>query len=192
MPLNDKKDILLNQELFIIKPLTENIDVSGFFASYSLYTSFLKNHAKNYKKYGIATTFLICNRESDIIVAYFSLMPGSLNVYNDNIFEKNFLPEGFPSTAEKIGTIHIYYLAASRDFEDEYYHIVQYIINSVQYLIAKKLSSTFNFKYITLDADCDQGNENIVSIYEKAGFKQIGNDCELPLMILPVQQIEII
>lgn len=162
----NKKNILDCVGDFEIRRLTENTDVSSFQADGGdIYTSFLVKNAKDCDAKKITTTYLVFHKESkEKICAYFSLLFHSISA------EK--LKE-IPMYIYNVGAIEIYQLAASYEFAQEYCHIVDFII---QVVVAKALAlckQHINVRFITVHADPEQGNKNIVTIYKKAGFTEL-------------------
>lgn len=118
----ERKDILLCTSDFIVKPLESNIDLSGFSSEYSTYTNFLKDLALEYDLARVTKTYLIIRQSDKKIVAYFSIMSGSITVNSKT------RPKEVPFKVDQLGTLHIHHLAADRDAVAEYTHIVKFIV----------------------------------------------------------------
>ena len=151
---------------FEIRRLTEKTDVSNFKADGGdIYTTFLVQNAKNCDAKKITTTYLVFHKgDNERVCAYFSLLFHSISA------EKL---KKIPMYIYNVGAIEIYQLAASYDFAQEYCHIVDFII---QVVVAKALTvckQHINVRFITVHADPEQGNKDIVKIYKKAGFTEL-------------------
>lgn len=177
----NRTDILLHTGDFIVKPLESNIDLSGFCSEYSSYTDFLKKLAPVYDESKIFKTYLIMRKTDEKIIAYFSIMPGSVSINKDT------RPVEVPIQVEELGTLHVHHLAADKESVSEYKHIVKFILLLLRDLVINKLSQYLNINYISLDADVNE-NPDIEHIYENAGFKSLGTKGELPSMICPVYE----
>ena len=161
-----------------MEPLTSERDVSGFHSQYRDFDIFLKKKAKEFQDRGISKTFLITEKATNKICAYFSIMPGSFTVHREGKLAD------VPECVSRIGTIHVYYLASDDDFESEYCHIVKYIINSVRNIVLVHLREFLSVHYISLDADYEGGNSSIEEIYKNAGFTEMHSEEDYNCMIL--------
>lgn len=186
----EKIDILEHLADFTACPLDKYSDVSNFTSEYGMYTDFINpasssgsSLALEYDKYGVSQTYLIYKKddiERKNICAYFSIGPDMINFYNEN------RPDNVPTHIDTAGAIKIHYLASSLDFAEKYSHIVKFIVSIVKNLITDTLNETLNIRYITLDADDQSGNKDIVKIYKNAGFYVAGRNFELDYMICDV------
>jgi len=183
----ERKDILDFKSLFDVKKLQEVSNLETFSSEYPDYTSFLLENARLMDDALITQTYLVIENSSKKIVAYFSILPGTVSI--DKALKEQFPEVTFPAYADKLGTLHIHHLAGDADFCDEYRHIIRFIIDYLRTLIVFKLNEHLQIGFISLDADINT-DERIDKKYEKAGFKQVGMSMELPLMLLPVYDTE--
>ncbi|EMB28477.1 hypothetical protein [Treponema denticola] len=175
---------------FKLAILNAKTDVSSFTSEYGMYTDFINpssssgsSLALEYDKYGVAKTYLIYKKddiEKKSVCAYFSIGPDMIG------FSKENRPDNVPLHIDTAGAIKIHYLASSLDFAEKYSHIVKFIILLVKNLIAKILNKNLNIRYITLDADDQSGNKDIVEIYKSVGFYVAGKSFELDYMIYDI------
>lgn len=172
-------DILSVAHEFTVKTLDDGIDLTNFQSEYQNYTYFLQKFATVYENDKIAKTYLIVRNRDSKIIAYFTIMPGSVTVYGD------IRPDTVSPKVDELGTLHIHHLAADRDAVESYKHIVKFILLLIKHLIINQLSKYINIAYISLDADINE-NPDLVGIYENAGFKMLGYKGELPSMICAV------
>ncbi len=162
----NKLDLIEYSHKFEIVPLKEDTDVSYFQSRFSTYSEFLKKTAKKTDKVKATKTFLIQDKKSHTIQAYFSIFPDNVEISYSGDMQKKI---NIPTSINFVGAIQIHQLAASIEFEDNYHHIVKYIVQSVEYLISQ-MTSFLNIRFISLYADNESGNKNVVEIYKKAGF----------------------
>ncbi len=188
--MQEKIDISEHLADFTACPLDKYTDVSNFKSEYGMYTDFINSAsgagsslALEYNKYGVSQTYLIYkidDLEKKNICAYFCIGPDMIT------FSKNNRPDNVPMHIDTAGAIKIHYLASSLDFAEKYNHIVKFIVSIVKNLITETLNETLNIRYITLDADDQSGNKDIVKIYENAGFYVAGQSFELDYMIYDI------
>lgn len=165
--LQDKIDLLEHVDEFYIQLLTPDTDLSSFITESDVFTCWLRENAKISDDLKITKTYLIYRKDDGKnVCGYFSLMFSSIK------YDKDMKLQNMPNCIEESGSLSIYYLATSVDFAEKYCHIVKFIINCVK-TIALHVSEYVNVRYITVDADMDNGNEDIVKIYENAGFKKL-------------------
>lgn len=173
-------DILSVVQEFSVKSLFDDgVDVDSFQSEYQSYTYFLQEFAANYENDKITKTYLVVRNRDCKIIAYFTIMPGSVTVYRDT------RPDEVSPKIDELGTLHIHHLAADRDAVENYKHIVRFILLLIKNLIINKISKYINIAYISLDADINE-NPDLIGIYESAGFKMLGFKGELPSMICAV------
>ena len=175
---------------FKLAMLNAKTDVSNFTSEYGMYTDFINpssnsgvSLALEYDGYGVSQTYLIYKKddiEKKNICAYFSIGPDMIS------FSKESRPDNVPMHIDTAGAIKIHYLASSLDFAENYSHIVKFIILLVKNLITKILNKNLNIRYITLDADDQSGNKDIVEIYKNVGFYVAGKSFELDYMIYDI------
>ena len=167
--MQDKIDLLEHVDEFYIQPLTQETDVSCFVAESDVFTCWLRENAKISDALKITKTYLIYGRDDEKnICGYFSLMFSSIKYDNDMKLQN------MPNCIGELGSLSIYYLAAFIDFAKKYRHIVKFVIKCVK-TIALYVSEYVNVRYIIVDADIDNGNNNIVEIYENVGFKKLNS-----------------
>ena len=186
----EKIDISKHLADFTACPLDKYTDVSNFKSEYGMYTDFINpssnsgaSLALEYDKYGVSQTYLIYkidDIEKKNICAYFSIGPDMIS------FSKESRPDNVPIHIDTAGAIKIHYLASSLDFAEKYSHIVKFIVSIVKNLITETLNETLNIRYITLDADDQSGNKDIVEIYKSVGFYVAGKSFELDYMIYDI------
>lgn len=183
----ERKDILDFRSLFCVKKIQEVSDLETFSSEYPDYTSFLLENARLMDDALITQTYLVIEESSKKVVAYFSILPGTVSI--DKSLKEHFPKVSFPAYADKLGTLHIHHLAGDADFCYEYKHIIRFIVDYLRAMVVFKLNEYLQIGFISLDADINT-DENIDKKYEKAGFKQVGMSMELPLMLLPVYDTE--
>lgn len=152
---------------FEIKRLDSNIDTSLFHSEYCDYDLYIKEQAEIYDKFGITQTYLLIEKNTQCIEAYFSIMP-------DQIYFKD-KEKKYPNCQPGAGAIKIHMLAASDNLVRRYSHIAEYLIENIIYLIVN-VNQYLNIHYITLDADVPDdpfsysANPHIQDVYENIGF----------------------
>lgn len=186
----EKIDISEHIADFTACPLDKYTDIYNFKSEYGMYTDFINpssnsgaSLALEYDKYGVSQTYLIYkidDIEKKNICAYFSIGPDMIS------FSKESRPDNIPLHIDTAGAIKIHYLASSLDFAEKYGHIVKFIVSIVKNLITEILNETLNIRYITLDADDQSGNKDIVEIYKSVGFYVAGKSFELDYMIYDI------
>lgn len=167
------------QDFSVVFLQNTKADVQSFSSEYPTYTYFLQKIAPLYEEAKITRTYLIVRKSDSKIIAYFTIMPGSVTVGNKT------RPAEVPEKVDELGTLHIHHLAADKYAVEQYRHIVKYIVLLLRNLIINHVSTYLNISYISLDADINE-NPDIEDIYENAGFKALGYKGELPSMICPV------
>ena len=182
---DERKDMLDFKSLFSVVKLQEVSDLQTFSSEYPDYTSFLLENARIMDDAMITQTYLVTEKKDGKIVAYFSVLPGSVSI--DKSLRSQFPELTFPAYADKLGTLHIHHLAGDAAFCSEYKHIIRFIVDYLRALVVFELNERLRIGFISLDADINT-DENIDKKYESAGFKQIGMSMELPLMLLPVYE----
>jgi hypothetical protein len=183
--IDGRRDMLDFKQLFSVKKLQEVSDLQTFSSEYPEYTSFLLENARIMDDAMITQTYLVIEKASGKIVAYFSVLPGSVSI--DKSLKGQFPELVFPSYADKLGTLHVHHLAGDALFCSEYKHVIRFIMDYLRALVVYELNSFLRIGFISLDADINT-DENIDKKYESAGFKQVGMSLELPLMLLPVYE----
>ena len=168
--MSKKLNILDYIDDFVISPIRYDTDVSYFKSDGGdIYTSFLTNNAKNTDASKITKTYLFQKKSANNeIYGYFAILTDSIEISRD------IRPKDIPEFMTLAGAIQIYQLAASEKCVKKYNHIVEYIVRNVKAIVLS-LRNRINIRYITLYADEECGNKNIVKIYEKAGFKHFPN-----------------
>ena len=181
--LPEKKDMLECKPLFDVVKLQDAGDLQTFSSEYPEYTSFLLENARTMDEAMITQTYLVVEKSSGKIAAYFSVLPGTVSV--DKSLKAQFPELSFPAYADKIGTLHVHHLAGDALFCSGYRHIIRFIMDYLRALIVYRLNDYLRIAFISLDADINT-DEDIEKKYERAGFRRVGMSMELPLMLLPV------
>ena len=162
----NKKKLLDYIDYFEIQRLTQDHDLSIFEAECGgIYTDFLVKNAKKCDSERITTTYIITRKNANkTVCAYFSIFFYSITAKR---------MENIPAYIYSVGAIEIYQLAASVEFAKEYGHIVDFIVRAVVARAIAICKTHINLRYITVHADPEQGNEDIVKIYKSIGFKEL-------------------
>jgi len=159
-----KINSLNGDKFFYLEQLSPETSIDDFSCSVSEYNDYLINDALRSQNDHVSLTWLLRERESNIIISYMSIIADAVKL---SFSEKEIHNLNYPF--KTIPAIKIAKLAVSKSSQEKYKGIGTYMI-----FCALNISRTCNCqllaaRFLTVDADIEH-DEGILAFYQKNGF----------------------
>jgi len=150
--------------LFYFEQLSPKAPLDGFSCLIEEYNDYLFQDALRSQKDHVALTWLLRERDTDIVIAYMSLIADAIKL---SVSEKEIHNLDYPF--KTIPAMKIAKLAVSNTVQKKYRGLGTYMINKALALSRLCNRQLFACRFITVDADIEH-NESVIKFYEKNGF----------------------
>jgi hypothetical protein len=150
--------------LFVLSRLSGPVKPGEFKCPIDEYNEYLTQEAWRTQAEFIATTWLLRNRATDLIVSYMSLINDAIKL---NATEKELHHLNYPFRT--IPAMKIAKLAVSKSSYEQYKGIGSYMIYLAQYIAVTANEQHSACRFLTVDADIEH-DLDVTSFYTKNGF----------------------
>ena len=150
--------------LFYFEQLSPNALLDGFACLINEYNDYLFQDALRSQNDHVALTWLLRERDTDIIIAYMSLIADAIKL---SVSEKEIHNLNYPF--KTIPAMKMAKLAVSGTVQKKYRGLGTYMINKALALARICNRQLFACRFLTVDADIEH-NESVIKFYQKNGF----------------------
>jgi ribosomal protein S18 acetylase RimI-like enzyme len=151
-------------KLFYLEQLSSATRLAGFSCSIAEYNNYLYNDALRSQNDHVALTWLLRERETNVIISYMSLIADAIKL---SVSEKDIHNLNYPF--KTLPAVKIAKLAVSQSAQNKYKGIGSYMINMAASFAQICNRQLFAARFLTVDADIEH-DEDVMAFYEKNGF----------------------
>jgi hypothetical protein len=150
--------------VFALRRLTQTEELRSFDCSIPEYNEYLSQNAPKAQNEFIAVTWLLYERESNVLAAYMSLTNDAIKL---NATEKELQHLEYPF--KTIPAMKIAKLAVSKTFREHYSGLGSYMVYLAYGIACDTNERHSACRFLTVDADIEH-DSNVTIFYAKNGF----------------------